>query len=184
MRRRSPAWGERRKQRSARCSGWRSRLRSSSHPAGPPPDPPLTAADSDRLRRLALPTVAVSQSDCSSINIDQSRPEPYADLAEPPLVGPDDELPTTCSPAEPGVDGDSQQAEPGAPPEQVPADQPLGQHRCPLTRWTGRLGGWQPTPWRSGTRSCGRRRPAPVRRAGPGDFGSWRWTWVTDGSSL
>ena len=45
----------------------------------------------------------------------------------------DDELPTTGSPAEPRVDGDSQQAEPGEPPEQVPAGQPLGQHRCPLT---------------------------------------------------
>jgi hypothetical protein len=80
-----------------------------------------------------LSRAAVSEPDCSSISLNQSRPEPYTDLAEPPLVGPDDELPTTGSPAEPRIDGNSQQTEPGEPPEQVPAGQPLGQHRCPLT---------------------------------------------------
>jgi hypothetical protein len=45
----------------------------------------------------ALSRAAVSEPDCLFISLNQSRPEPYADLAEPPLVGPDDELPGRAS---------------------------------------------------------------------------------------
>ena len=64
--------------------------------------------------------------------------------------------------------------QPGQPPEQVPAQQPLRQRRAAWCRSTGRPGGSRPVPRRSGSRSCRRRRPAPARGAGPAGCGSRR----------
>src|SRR4029453_5946388 len=44
---------------------------------------------------------AVGEADRSAVSLDESRPEPYADPAEPPLVGAGDELPPTGSPRRP-----------------------------------------------------------------------------------
>jgi hypothetical protein len=71
----------------------------------------------------------IGEPDRAAFGIDQPRPESHPLALQPPAVGPDHEVPAAHPLAEPGVDGDLQQAQPGQPPEQVSTETPLGQHR-------------------------------------------------------
>ena len=76
-----------------------------------------------------LQQAVVGEAGGPAVGIHQPGPEPDPLALQPAPVGPDHNVPAAHPPARPGGDRDPQQAEPGQPPEQVPAGQPLGQHR-------------------------------------------------------